>query len=124
MIEECFTQFLKFSQIKERELISWEEQILQNSRIICSPLCISILKIAATHILWRSSDFNAFYMTEQCFSQFFKISSNYRGGANFFGGTNSAEELNYFVALLYSNFRNWRDQIVRHSVGFNAFYMI
>lgn len=48
-------------------------------------------------ILIHSSDFNVFYMIQQCTSQFFEISLNEKGRTWFIGGNNSVKWMNFFV---------------------------
>ena len=61
--------------------------------------CIAIPEIWRTQILRHSLDFSGFYMIQQSFSQvFLKFPQIKEGRPNFLQGTNSAEQLNYFVA--------------------------
>ena len=71
---EVFSEFWNFYKLKRGE------PILQNSWIIWSPSCISILKISRTQIFCHWSDFNAFCMIQKYFSRNFQMPKNQRRG--------------------------------------------
>ena len=68
--------FLNFLKLKRGDLISWGNQFCRTAELFGPPFCISIWEIWGTQILRHSVDFNAFYMIQQYFCQFFKIFSN------------------------------------------------
>ena len=90
-----FSNFENFFKLKSGDIFSCGEKILQNGWIICAPFCIS--RIWMAQILSHLLDFNAFYMVQQSFYQFFKIWSNLRRGIYLQGRTNSTERLNYLI---------------------------
>ena len=91
-----------------RELISWGEPILQNRWIIWSHLVYFNFKNLSHPNSLSSSRFQcALHDSAVLFSVFSNFLKD--GRANFLGGTNSAERLNYLVPLLYFNFKNLRD---------------
>ena len=93
-----FSIFRIFLKLKRVDLISWGEPILQNDWIICSPL----LYFNSRNL--RES-YSSSFIRFQCFLHdsplLFSIFWNFlklkKGGPNFLEGTNSAEQLNYFV---------------------------
>ena len=77
MIQQYFwSVFLNFLKLKRRDLISWGNQFCRTAELFGPPFCISIWEIWGTQILRHSLPFNAFYMIQQYFCQFFKIFPN------------------------------------------------
>ena len=92
---------------------------------IWSPFCISILRIWRTQILGHSLDFQEFYMIQQPFSRIFKISSNLGGGTYFLWGNQFCRTVELFgPPFCISLLRILWNQILRHSLYFNQFYII
>ena len=69
-----YFHFLKIPQIKEGDLISWGQPILQNHLILSPPLYLKFKNFKDANS--TSSHFNTFYMIQQWFSPFFKILQN------------------------------------------------
>ena len=67
------------------DLISGGNQFFRMSKLYGSPFCIQILKVLWTRIPLHSLDFSPFCMNEEDFSQSPEISTNQRGGHNFWG---------------------------------------
>ena len=93
-----FSVFWNFLKLKRRDIISWGEPILQNGWIIWSPLLYFNFRslkdpnsLSFVRFQWILHD------SAVLFSGFWKFIKVRRGGPNFFGGTNSAERLNYLV---------------------------
>ena len=75
-----FLNFLRFLKLKRGDLCSCWEPILENGWIIWSYLLISIPEIWGTQIPRYLLHFNGLQSINQYFSQFFEISSNFKGG--------------------------------------------
>ena len=105
----AFLNFWIFRQIKEKDIISRAESILQNYWIIWYPFCISVLKIRrpkffvihliSIHSTWFSSFlsfFGNFLKLKKGEPSFLWVGVGGAGGGG--GGTNSWERLSYLVA--------------------------
>ena len=71
-----FSAFLNFVKLKRGDLISPGDPILQNGRIIWSPLLYFNFRNFKDPNSLHSLDLNAFYIIHQHFSQVFEISLN------------------------------------------------
>ena len=114
-----FPRVLKFPQLKQGE------PILKNDWIICSPFCISILKVSQTKVLRQSLDFNASCRFRSTFLRLLKF-PQIKEGELITARTNSAERMNYLLTLPFclSILKVPRNQFLRHSLDFNGFCMI
>ena len=74
-----------------------ENQLSRKLELYGANFCISYLKVSRTKILHHSLNFNAFFMVQEYFSQNLKFLQIKEGRAEFLGGGNSAESLNYLV---------------------------
>ena len=120
-----FVSFLKFSQIKEGDLVFWGNHFCRPAELLGPPFCISIWEIWGTQILGHSVDFNAFYLIQQYFgSVFLNFLKLKRGDLISWGNQfcRTAESFGPPFCILI--WEIWGTQILRHSVDFNAFYMI
>ena len=129
----AFLNFWIFRQIKEKDIISRAESILQNYWIIWYPFCISVLKIRrpkffvihliSIHSTWFSS-FLSF------FGNFLKLKKGEPsflwvgvGGAGGGGGRNQflrTTEL-FGCFFCFSILKIWRSQNLCHLLNFNVF---
>ena len=108
-LRSTFLRVLKYLQIKEVDLIFGGNQFWKKSELFLTPFCISILKVLSSKFLRHSLDFNAFCMIKENFSQSFEISTNWRGGSNFWGEPILQKVLIIWSSLLYFNFKNFID---------------
>ena len=122
-----FPRVLKFPQLKQGggEPNFWGEPILKNGWIICSLLCISILKVSKTEVLRQSLDFNAFCrFSRSTFLRLLKFPQIKEGGANYcenqFCRTDELFTHPFYLSIL----KVPRNQFLLHSLDFNGFCMI
>ena len=78
-------------------LISGGNQFCRKSELFGQSSCIWISKVLYTKVHRHSLDFNAFCIIQEEFSQSLEISTNWRRGTLFLGGTIFAESLDYLV---------------------------
>ena len=125
MMKESFSYFSKaFSNSRGRTYFLGGNQFwtTANGWINCSPCCISIFTNWRTQILCHLLDFNAIYMMQQFFSQFFNISSSSRRGIYFLSGNQFCRRAEWFdQPFCISILRIWRIQLVHHSLAFKTF---
>ena len=77
MIQQYFSQFFKFAQIKKNGgLISWGEPILQNGWTILSSFFLYDFRNLKDPNSFLFLGFNAFFMIQQLLPQFFEDSSS------------------------------------------------
>ena len=120
-----FLRVFKFLQIKEEGSNFWGKPILQKVWIICSPHLYFNFKsfidqnfLSFIRFQWILHDSGVLFPDS---SNFYKLK---RGGPNFVGC------LNYFFFKLFgppfcfSILKYERNEILRHSLDFNAFFMI
>ena len=74
-----FSESSNFYKLKKGYLISWGNQFCWKSELFGPPFCISILKVFWTQIHRLPLHLNAFFMTEEHFSQSLEISASWRG---------------------------------------------
>ena len=114
-----FPRVLKFPQLKQGEPNFWGEPILKNDWIICSPFCISILKV-----LRQSLDFSASCRFRSTFLRLLKFPQIKEGGANYcenqFCRTDELFTHPFFLSIL----KVPRNQFLLHSLDFNGFCII
>ena len=77
--------FENFFKLKRGDLISSKEPILENGWLIWSPLLYFNIKLWRTQILPHLLDFNAFYMIQQYFCNFWKCPQIKERSLNFLG---------------------------------------
>ena len=117
-----FPRVLKFPQLKQGggEPNFWGEPILKNGWIICSLLCISILKVSKTEVLRQSLDFNAFCrFSRSTFLRLLKFPQIKEGGANYCENQFCrTDELLTYSPFLPFNFKSAKEPISSSFIRF------
>ena len=119
-----FSVFFNFYKLKRWDLISGGNQFCRMSELFGRPFCISILRILSTQFLRHPLDFNAFCMVQEYFSQSLEISTNQRGGPNFWGVQFWRMPGLFGHPFCISILKVLWTQYLRQSLDFNAFCMI
>ena len=70
------SEFWNIYKLKREDLISGGNQFCRKSELFRLPFCILIIKVLWTQFFPHSLYFNAFCLTQECFSQSFGISRN------------------------------------------------
>ena len=121
----AFLRFVKFCQIKEGDLISSGDPILQNGWIIWSPiLCFNFRNLKEPN----SSSFIRFQFILNDSAVLFSTFWNFvkiKRVVLFLRGIHFCRTIELFGPhFCVSILEIWRTQVLRHSLDFNVFYMI
>ena len=104
-----FSEFSNFEKLQWGDLISGVNEFCRKSELFGSSFCISVLKVLWTQIFRHSLDFNAFSMIHQSFSKSRQISTNWRGGSNFWVEPILQKVWIIWSPLVYFNFKSFVD---------------